>query len=174
MLQVTSKFDLGAIVVDQTRTLVDSSTRRVVVGDVVTLFGLPLAIGGLSLWLGWTMGGVGELLGGMAILTGLLFGLVVWTFQLRMTAGANPAQQSSVTSFLDELFANVLYSVLVGILTVALIVAETSFQVDPSGVADPRAGQWWTAVLLVVISHFLLTLAMCLKRVRAAYHKMIP
>jgi len=173
---MSNKFAILGIITDQADTLVDAHSHRPKKSDYAVLYGLPLAVGGVSLSLRWTIGGISELLSGMAIFTGLLFGLVVWVFQLRIQAANDPRVPgtSSLAVLLDELFKNVLYAVLVGILTVAVIICETSLQPEPTlGSQNPaHANIWWSAGLLFIISHFLLAFAMCLKRVRSAYQQL--
>lgn len=170
---MTSKFAVGAIFGDQLDTLVDATTGRRRPADILTLFGLPTVIGIASYWFDWQLNGISSVLAGMAIFTALLFGLVVWVFQLRVDIGRDPSvpPTSTLTRLVDELFANVLYAVGAGILTVGSIVAQTSTApVSPSGTTDP-ASRIWSAIILALIVHFLLALAMCLKRVRSAYQQ---
>jgi hypothetical protein len=64
----------------------------------------------------------------------------------------------------DQLQANVSYAVFIGILaTVVLSVA--------SGTTDNkyRVGRVMTAILVVILTHFVMTTLMILKRMRAAY-----
>ncbi|SDO18755.1 hypothetical protein SAMN04515671_0079 [Nakamurella panacisegetis] len=156
------------MITDQVATLVDAETSKKRPRDFLGLFGLPVVVFVVILVTHVQLKGIGQLLGGVSVLTGLLFGLVVWVFQLRMTVGADPRvpAHSTLPTLIDELFANVLYSVLAGVGSTAVIVASAT-------ASDALLNKWWSAGVLAVITHFVLAMAICLKRVRSAYHQMI-
>lgn len=107
---------------------------------------------------------------GAAVLAGFSFGLSVFVFQLRMDASRDPRvpRGSRLLDLIDELFANVLYLIVVGVgLTVLTVVAAT---VRPDDV--DRLNAWWTGAVAALGLHYVLTLGMCVKRMRAAYEEL--
>lgn len=172
---MSSKFSLLPILRDQGATLVDAKTGRWRLRDYLVLFGLPAITAALALGLGWKMSIVDEVISAIAIITALLFGMVVFIFQLRLQLSARDVMDRTPTTtieLIDELFANVCYSIVVGFLTIAAALwgaAERS--PTPTGSMGPI----WavgTAVILFFGVHFSLSLAMCLKRLTAAYKRL--
>lgn len=142
-------------------------TKKVRVLDVLSQLGLPLAAGALVWWRGITLSGASQLLSGVAILAGFVFGLLVFVFQLRLQAVEDPriANEGPVTTLLDELFANVAYTALVGLATAVVIMAPLAVETR-TGLALP-----WSIVTVVFSTHFVLLLMMCVKRTDVAYQR---
>lgn len=103
----------------------------------------------------------GSVLACAAILSGCSVSLVALVFRVRM--GAPGAKDSPGLRLLDELFANALHSLLVGLAwsAAAMVLA----------VVD--AGRVWAQVgegLIVAVGvHYLLVMLMCVKRLRSVY-----
>lgn len=117
---------------------------------------------------------VGNLIAGLSILTGLLFAVVIFVFQLRLQVASDPRipKGSLVPNLLDELFRNVLYAVLAGLVaTVVIVVAATTRVVTPDRVLQPPAAGW-AALIVAATAHLIVVLLMCLKRLRAVYAKL--
>ncbi|WP_328333009.1 hypothetical protein OHA70_15455 [Kribbella sp. NBC_00382] len=168
---MTSKLTPTPLVTEHYRTLRDVRTGKLRRRDFATFLGLPVGLGVVSWLLGLRMPSVGDLVQGVAILTGLLFALVIFVFQLRIQVGSNLDQvrRDHVLLLIDELFSNVLYAVAAGLVaTVVVVTAGMWAKPNAQGDAQPL-DRWWTAVVVISCLHLLLTIAMCLKRTRAAY-----
>lgn len=171
---MATKTSLTTIVVDHLDTLRDARTHRVSVLDVVVQFGLPVILGlGLPL-AGFRLVEVGQVIAGLAVLAGFTFGMLVFVFQLRLQVATDPRViGTNLRELIDQLFTNVAYALLTGLASVTLAVAIVSVrQLGPLNadlVATLRAIA--TGLLVAVVSHFLLTLAMCTKRAYRAYQR---
>jgi len=113
---------------------------------------------------------VSSYLGGLAVFTALLFGLVIFVFQLRLQLQDRDDQlrRANQEELIDQLFYNVNYSVLLGILTTTVGVVAAS-----TADGDRGAPVWVSALLVTLASHLLLTIFMCIKRVHASYNTVI-
>ncbi|MEV8362539.1 hypothetical protein [Streptomyces niveus] len=166
---MSGKWDVRDIAVANFKTYVDADGRKRF-GDVVVFVTLPVVIGsacGLLRYLDLLhIVDVSKLIGGVGVFTGLLFGLLtnVFTLSLRVRRdeGLNPDHE--IIRDVRELFANLSWSVLVGLLLVVLLVTVTAFH-------DPKKplGMAWTAVLVTVFSHMILSILMSLKRLWFAH-----
>lgn len=149
-------------------------------------FVLPVAVGVVLWGGGFRIGIVGDLLAGFAVLAGFLFGLVIFVFQLRLGMSSDPRVQSKVLlpTLIDQLFANVLYAVLVSfaliVATVAaaatepraapVVPAQTSALTDAAGTGVALGLEPWVSAVVVALAvHLLAVLGMCLTRTRRAY-----
>ncbi|WBQ05970.1 hypothetical protein [Kribbella sp. CA-293567] len=139
--------------------------------DLLVFLGMPLGLAAVSVFCGGELPSAGDLIQGVSILTGLLFALVIFVFQLRLQVGSDDriGPVSRIAILIDELFANVLYAVVVGLVTTAIVVLAGA-SVGPESDGDAASvNRWWTGGVVLTCSHLLLTIAMCLKRTRAAY-----
>ncbi|SOC53543.1 hypothetical protein SAMN05660748_4490 [Blastococcus aggregatus] len=170
-----TKFSVGPVISDHLGTLEDERTHTARWQDWAMLYGLPAAAGApLAIW-NVQLQGIGEVVGGLAILAGFLFGLVVFVFQLRLQVTADPrvAPQGLLPRLLDQLFANVSYAVLVGFMTVGVSIAASATRSLDAKTGDLMAvNRWWSAVLVLLFAHLMLLLAMSLKRLRRAYQEL--
>lgn len=166
---MANKSNVLPIVTDHYATLVHGRTEKPRILDYALQLGLPVAAG-VAVWLmDVRLRELGGALGGLAVFTALLFGLLVFVFQLRMQAASDPrlGRGHRVLVLIDELFSNVGYSVLVGlVVTGAAMVATTT--------ADGAAGSapWVSGVLTMLTLHLVVVVLMCLKRARSAYNSM--
>lgn len=133
--------------------------------DYVVFFAAPALLGATCALLGVELREVSPLLTGVSVLTGLLFGLLVYTLSLGMTMreGRYP-RNSQVAILTDELRANVAWSCAVGLALSTVLALIGSF--TRSG-HDVNA--WLTGLVLGLGAHLGLTLLMVLKRVRSTY-----
>jgi len=163
-----SKFIPWSTVKDHYATLVDRNVPgRAYWPDFLTLLGLPL-IAGCYVGIRAQLRDMSSYIGGVAIFTALLFGLVIYIFQLRMSLLDNPnvPRDGALVSFIDQVFANVNYAVLVGVIatTLGMSVAVTAGN-------DGEVNRFWSAVLVAIGVHLMLVVLMCIKRLRAAYRE---
>jgi len=188
--------------VDAGTTRAEDATNGMIFDHFVTLRGvkggflwwpiisqlvLPVAVG-LTIWIsGFHITIVGDLIAGFSVLAGFLFGLVIFVFQLRLGMTADPRVQSKLElpTLVDQLFANVLYAVLVSFALISVTVAAAA--TEPHGepvmaavvapavsyVITPGAAlglePWVSAVVIGLAAHLLAVILMSLKRTRRAY-----
>lgn len=167
---MSSKFSILPVIVDQYATLRDSSTGKVRFEDYGVLLGLPAAVCLWSGLAGWRVSIVAELISAIAIITALLFGLVIFLFQLRLQMGTpevNERIPSTSVQLVDEMFKNVAYSIIVGFAATVVTLAGAALRQGD----EQRVGVKMTAFIVFTVAHFIFTLAMCLKRLTRAYDK---
>lgn len=172
---MSSKFSLVSVVADQYGTLVDAKTGKRRIEDFVVVLGVPGATAALSRYVGWRIEIVGELISAVAIITALLFGLVIFLFQLRIQLGdperADRIPRSAIR-LVDEMFTNVAYAIVVGFVVTGVTLIGAATRVDPAGELPVQPiGPTLTCLILGLLIHFLLVLAMCLKRLTSSYRQ---
>ncbi|MFR9794627.1 hypothetical protein ACL02U_01755 [Streptomyces sp. MS06] len=157
--------DLIPIVEDHFNTLRSHSTNRIMWGEVILFYGVPIALGGVGVALHWKIGGVDNILAAFAILTGLLFNLLVLLFDVAAKAaqgvgGTGP--QNVRLKLAKHLQSNVTYSLLVALIATSILGVLAGMDVD-------KADRWISGVLLILLSHFTLNLLMIMRRIRSAF-----
>lgn len=161
----------GQVVRRHVETLYDHrrGAGKVRLWDIVAQYGLPLAFGGLVWQQRLEIRGASQLLAGVAILAGFVFGLLIFVFQLRMQAVDDPRipNEGGVMTLIDELFANVAYTALIGLVTSLTIMIPLAVQ-HPADAPLPLA---WGGAVVFLGAHFVLLLMMCIKRTDIAYQK---
>lgn len=163
-----SKFIPWSTVRDHYATLVDQHRPgRPHWPDYATILGVPVVVGS------WAAASVrlrdmASFIGGVAVFTALLFALVIYVFQLRMALLDNPnvPRDGALVGFIDQVFANVNYAVVVGVITTALGMAAAVSAGD-----DGRSSRVWSGVVVAFGVHLMLVVFMCIKRLRAAYRE---
>lgn len=115
-----------------------------------------------------TIRGQPQYIAGVAIFTALLFGLVVYVFQLRMALLDNPyvPRDGDLVQFIDQVFANVNYAVVVGVVATGLGMTAAITAGD-----DGHISRVWSGVVVAFGVHLMLVVFMCIKRLRAAYRE---
>lgn len=166
---MVSRLGIRELIGDQLDTMHVSGSSKRSKYDLLLLFGLPFAPAVAVVLTGARFTSVGQVLSGMAILTGLLFGLLVHVFSVGLrvadTSKYNPS--SKVTVLVDELRANVSYAcgvslALTGVLVVAAVNAGA--RADINGLHPVVSG-----FIALLGLHLVLVLLLVLKRVRNAY-----
>ena len=158
--------------------------------QIIAQFALPTAVSVMIWEAGFRITIVGDLIAGFSVLAGFLFGLVIFVFQLRLGMTADPRVQSKLLlpTLIDQLFANVLYAVLVSFALIAVTVAAAATEphaepvmatvVAPAipFVVTPGAAlglePWVSAVVIGLAAHLLAVVGMCLSRTRRAYFEL--
>lgn len=166
-----AKFSIAPAVRDHIETLYDntSDARKLHIPDVAAMYGLPLGCAVVSYLFGVRLRGIGEIISGVSVLTGLLFALIVYIFQLRLQVAADPrvVRGGRLTTLLDELFSNISYAVIVGLATSITAITAASLR---NG--EGQAPIWISALVIAAGIHLVLTVLMCMKRIREAYRTM--
>ncbi|WP_255788090.1 hypothetical protein [Mycobacteroides abscessus] len=166
---MTSKASVAPAVLAHFRTLRDDRTGGLRVFDFVLFLGMP-TVTALVVWaVDFRMGDIASLLAALAVFTALLFGLVIFVFQLRVQLRSEGHDQDrpKLALLIDETFANVTYSVIVGLLTTCVGVVAAALATKDQG-----APVVLSAVLSGLLLHLILTILMCLKRIHAAYQQL--
>ncbi|MBA5221502.1 hypothetical protein [Streptomyces griseoaurantiacus] len=166
---MSGKWDVRDIAAANFGTYVDADGRRRV-SDIVVFFGLPLAFGAACGTLRYFdhlhILDPSKLVGGIGIFTGLLFGLLtnVFTLSLRVRRDEGLHPDHDIIRDVRDLFSNLSWAVLVGLLLVVLLVI-----VSATHDAKKSIGVGWTVVLVAIFSHLVLTILMSLKRLWFAH-----
>lgn len=150
-------------------TLRDDRTGAVRPLDIAVFVGLP-AIAGLGIWFsGFRMRDIAAVLAGLAVFTALLFGLVIFVFQLRVQIkdDGRDLARPRISTLIDETFANVTYSVVVGLATTVVAVIAAAIAQGTDGTPS-----WISGILAAMGLHLVLTILMCLKRIYSAYEQL--
>lgn len=152
-------------------TLVDDSTGRPHIPDYVLSIGGPVLVGGVVAAImrarQLSTSDMASYIAGVAIFTALLFALVIYVFQLRMQIDTDDRvpRDGRLMRLVDQLFSNVNYAVVVGVLTtvIAMVAAMLAH--------DGEVGPYWTGVISALGLHLVLVVFMCIKRVDSAYRQ---
>ncbi|MEW1873198.1 hypothetical protein AB0420_34825 [Streptomyces caelestis] len=166
---MSGKWDVRDIAAANFRTYVDANGKRRM-GDVVVFVVVPLMLGIASGLLRFFdhlhIIDASKLIGGIGVFTGLLFGLLtnVFTLSLRVRRDEGLSPDHVIIRDVRELFANLSWAVLVGLLLVVLLVVVAATH-DPKG----SVGVVWTGILVATFSHLILSLLMSLKRLWFAH-----
>lgn len=176
---VVGRLGVRELAGDHVRTLYEldsEGTRHRSIADILIFFAVPVATFA-GLWLGdFRLRDTGQVLAGVAIFTGLLFGLLVHVFAVGLQISDSPrfTTTSRVTLLVDELRANVAYACGVGLLlTMILLVSSAFATTTPPGVSGTAPEReviaWASSAIAALVLHLVLTMLMVLKRLRTAY-----
>lgn len=164
------------VVVDHVETLSllssPSRARQQRVGRFLLQLSLPLFVVAAVLYWEVRLHNAGQLMAGMSVLTGLLFGLLflVWTAGIQLRENDRWSASARVVQLVDDLRANVTYACLVSLLLVGTLVAASALTAEPpEGEPDPGLGLAWSAVLVWLALHLGLVMLNVLQRLRSAY-----
>lgn len=161
------KSSLWRVPADHFRTLYDNRNQRPDVRAIAWQVAIPVGVGIVVWKLGAKMGDVGGAVSGISIVSGLLFAMAVFLFQLRLTLGADKRLGEDDYALVDECMANTLWSILWGLgLALFLIVCGAG-----KWIGDDQQGPVLSGIAVAAAIHFLLTISMCLKRLRRAYQR---
>ncbi|MGU3652511.1 hypothetical protein [Mycolicibacterium sp. A43C] len=165
---MASKASIAPAVRAHYNTLRDDRTGSYRFWDFGLFVGMPVAVGLAVLYADFRMKDTAAMLAGLAVFTALLFGLVIFVFQLRVQIkdDGRDRERPRLAKLVDYTFANVTYSVIVGIVTTVVAVVTAA-------ISDPELGApaWICALLTALALHLVLTILMCLKRIHSAYQQ---
>lgn len=110
-----------------------------------------------------------EILSGLSILTGFLFTLLVFIFQLRLQAGdhENYSSRRMLLRLIDEMNAQTTWAVGVALAMVFGLLIGISVR------TDDRIQGFLGAVMVVIVVHLFAVMATCALRTKAAYTEML-
>lgn len=171
-----AKTSVVRVVVNHAHTLRDAKTDRPRKLDYLLHYGLPVVATVGFATSGASITDAGHLLTALSILSGITFALAVLVFQLRTTTPRDPriTSQVGLVELIDELFWNVTYATLVGLLIVGVAAFGMTVEAPawlPQGAA-PGLNVAWGAFLVGATLHYGITFLMCLKRLESAFRKL--
>lgn len=161
------KASLWRVPADHFSTLYDNRTKRPDWPGILMQAVLPLGAGVATWKLGAKITDVGGAVSGISIVAGLLFAMAVFLFQLRIGLGGDKRLGRDDLALVDECMANTLWAILWGLALVFYLVVAGAGK----WIGDPRLGPPLTGIAVAGAVHFLLVIAMCLKRLRRAYER---
>ena len=140
--------------------------------DIALHYGAPVIVGVLWAVLGRPVYTLGNLIGGLAILTGLFFGLLVFVFELRLQLDERVQHQRStrLVGLVDVLFSNSAYATLASGLTAVVTVMVDLFWGGNGSEPFPTLA---VATVLVLGVHLTLTGALLVRHAYAAYNVLV-
>lgn len=161
------KASLWRVPADHFGTLYNNRTGRTDWWAITWQVLLPLGAGIATWRIGATIADVGGAVSGISIVAGLLFAMAVFLFQLRITLESDKRLGQDDFALVDECMANTLWAILSGLaLVLYLVVAGAGKWIGHEG-----PGPVLTGIAVGGASHFLLVIAMCIKRLRRAYER---
>ena len=156
---MSDKLDIRDIVVDHFRTLVSAKTEKRSLWDYVLFLGLPLILACTLFQLDVELSreAVAAMINALAIFAGLLLNLLM-LLRGSAKAGVQDGLGALRRKVAEQLYANIAYEILVTLVALILFlwmaIQETA-----------RTSEALRALGFFLVSHFLLTLFMVLKRV---------
>jgi hypothetical protein len=161
------KAALWRVPADHFGTLRNHATDRPSVVDFTIQIGLPVALGAVTWGLGVMLDDVTGAVAGVSIVAGLLFSMAVFLFQLRLSLEGDSRLTGDDYELVDECMKNTLWAILWGLLlALYLVISGAGKWMD-----TPIAGPVMTGIAIGASLHFVLVIAMCIKRLRRAYER---
>jgi hypothetical protein len=156
------KIDVTPIIRDHVNTLTDERTGELNRIDIFTLFGAPLV---LAFFLSivrfrFHLDAVNAILYAFAILTGLLFNLLVLVFTATTQPSPATIDEKSRREFLRRIFVSVCYSIVVSVFLVIIAVISISYMRFHESVST---GFIFTFLISFLSANCTLTLLMLVK-----------
>ncbi|NEA42334.1 hypothetical protein [Streptomyces sp. SID11385] len=165
-----AKWSIAAIAQAHFATYRNARTGKQSFVDYITFVGIPFSAATITAVVtaqgNFALVEVTRLLGGIGVFTGLLFGLLTNTFtlSLRVRRDEGLPPDHKMVKQVDELFANLAWSVVIGCLLVTAIVAAGATH-SPADALEPP----WTWMMVFLFLHLMLTVLMALKRLWFAH-----
>lgn len=162
------KANILPLIRDHLRTMTDARTGKLLWWDLVLFYGVPVALTLPCIKFHWTISGVDNILASLALMAGLLFNLLILLFDTAVRIRDDKSEFAQHRRHLiGEMQANVSYALAVSILA-STILGATSL----AGVS--KVGLPLSAISIFLLSHFVLLLALILRRVRAIFLHELP
>lgn len=170
------KLSLWRIPRNHFRTLRNGQTGKIHVPDYLMQLGIPVVASTFAWILDFRLVKVDNAVAGISIVSGLLFAVVVFLFQLRTSLPTNPLIIDADLELLDEIMFNCLWAMLSGLFLVffLVVVGSTEWVGAPSSL-DPSEETMIRIISCISIAaggHLLMVLTMCLKRIHRAYERL--
>lgn len=162
------KTSLWRVPADHFRTLHDNRIGGPDWRGIVWQIGVPIAAGGASWRFGAKLTDISGTVAGVSIVAALLVPMAVFLFELRINLDRDdPRLVDDDYTLIDETMSNTLWAILWG-LTLALFLVVCG---AGKWIGDDGSGPVLTGIAVAASTHFLLVIAMCIKRLRRAYER---
>lgn len=159
-MKVYSKINIRSIIKNHLATLVNANTNKAGCDDYITFLITPLAITGLLLFFKIKLSNdiINLIITTLSILVGLLFNVIVLVFDI--------IRQDKTTDnkrkVLKQLLSNIAFTILVSI--IAILITLFTF------LDNYFVKTLFTAILYFLLSNFIITVFMILKRMFLLFH----
>lgn len=162
MTHLFEKIDVRSIVAGHWRTLVDDSSKRLLVADVMLFYVLPLSVPAVLLGGGTVVSAqaANVMVTAISIMAGLLFNLLMLLHGLSWRKPEHPLPRS-VKRLAAQLYSNIAYAILVSLVGLVPLMVVANYE-PQHRTAGRVVG---SAAALYLVTHFALTLGMVLKRI---------
>lgn len=148
-------------------TLKDERTDKIKPSDVAFQIAVPIAAGIACFASGWQLESAGNAIVGISIVAALMCAMAVLVFQIRLDLRNRDVSADRDLRLIDEVFANIMWAILVGLLLALLLIVwdanASAFSVTASRVLS--------AICVAICLHFVFVVGMCLKRLQSAYYR---
>lgn len=161
------KSSLVRVPFDHFHTLYNARTGKADWRAWCAQVGIPCLIGAITAIMGAELGDVGNAVAGVSIVSGLLFAMAIFLFQLRLSLGQDNRLNENDYRLIDECMSNTLWAIVWGLtLTVYLVVVDAGGWMKQGTLA-----MIFNGVAVAAGIHFLIVIMMCIKRLRRAYER---
>lgn len=143
----------------------NAGEEQVSATDLAVFYGIPASVTMVIALDDFHFRRLDALLAGLSILVGLLFNLLVLMFDVAMKLDRTEAVAGTTQRviLIKETQANATYAVMVGLASVVAVAV--------SSLSDTTCLPLWASCALgYLLSHFVLTLLMVIKRIRATFY----
>ncbi len=152
-------------------TLCNARTGKDMVRDVAIQIVIPIALGCISFFIGLCISDPSNIVVGISIVAALMCAMAVLLFQVRaeIRRENNALLVGDDVKLVDETFDDAMWAILVGFLIALYLVIVDAFGLFECGNIVLESSL--SAIAIALIAHFVMVVAMCLKRLRAAYDR---
>jgi uncharacterized membrane protein len=158
---MTRKLDVSNIIRSHYGTLIDVRTKRIGFGDILCFGLIPVSVSvGLFMeGIRFNATAVSLSITGLSVLAGLLFNLLLLTQTVGRQRRDDSLTSAAETALLREVFNNIAFAILVALVCIILCVLWSLL--DSAGLVAVAV----ELILYTLLSLFILTLLMVLKRI---------
>lgn len=161
------KSSVAGIAKGHFRTLRDARTGRVRMLGLVWQVGLPVACGVVCAMLGWHLDDASNAIVGISIVAALMCAMAALIFQIRLDLNKTPAAEKRDVALIDEVFANVMWAILMGLALALYLIIIDAVGIFVEGTPAIIA----SSVAVALCVHFVFVIGMCLKRFQRSYER---
>lgn len=167
-MSIDTLINPAELLTDNIRSLHAPGTKRASWADRTVFYFSPIVAGALVGGLGLRFRGVGELLAGAGTLTGVLFGLTIFVFSLRLRVSDDPrfAGGGTTVALVNDLRANVSYAAGTALLLVLTLITAAAVAGD-----DPL-NRGVSGAVTVLVLHLVAVLLLVLKRMKTMFNRL--
>ena len=158
---------IGRIPMNHFATLKNSKGKPSI-RDFLFQLGVPAICGIVILFLGYSICDPSPIITGVSIAAALMGAIEVLVFQIRLTLRDDARLDKYDYNLVDELFSNIAWGIVVGfLLTLVLVAISFLDEVVRVSVIGITA----SALVVTLGAHFVIVIAMCVKRLVRCYER---